>query len=148
MTSLLMFIAIYIFSVFIFNFMFDMFYNNETFFFVQSKKGELGCQTLLHCLTLTLNYGLRIEGGIGDYIPGKSYSDPVAMYTTTFVSVLFYFIISVILTQTLFGIIVDTFGELETEKKELEEDIENKCYICNIERHEFDRYGSGFEKHI
>lgn len=61
---------------------------------------------------------------------------------------MFYFTCSVVLKETLFGIIIDTFGELEEEKKELEEDIKNKCYICNIERHEFDRYGSGFENHI
>jgi hypothetical protein len=26
--------------------------------------------------------------------------------------------------------------------------MKNRCYICNIERHEFDRYAQGFENHI
>ena len=148
MTSLLMLIAIYIFSVFGFNFMYDMYYNEQTHRFVPSKKGEVGCSTMLQCLITTLNYGLRIEGGFGDYLTGKSYYDKSGFYSTVVFSILFYFIISVVLKETLFGIIVDTFGELEEEKKELEEDIKNKCYICNIERHEFDRYASGFENHI
>ena len=26
--------------------------------------------------------------------------------------------------------------------------MNNRCFICNIDRYTFDRYGGGFEKHI
>ena len=68
MTSLLMFITIYIFSVFGFNYIYDLYYNEQANKLVISKEGEPGCNTMLECLVTTLNYGLRIEGGIGDYL--------------------------------------------------------------------------------
>jgi len=49
---------------------------------------------------------------------------------------------------TVFGIIIDTFAELREHKTRKEEDMQNVCFICNIERPEFDRQGNGFEHHI
>ena len=52
------------------------------------------------------------------------------------------------LLNIIFGIIIDTFAELREGKAELEYDKNNICFICGVERFQFDRYGEGFEKHI
>lgn len=61
---------------------------------------------------------------------------------------MFKIIVIVILLNIVFGIIIDTFAELRDHKSLQEEDMQNVCYICNIERSEFDRRGNGFEHHI
>jgi len=45
-----------------------------------------------------------------------------------------------------FGMIVDAFKDLRVEKQEHLEDQENICYICGLEKSEYERYGD-FEDH-
>jgi len=60
-----------------------------------------------------------------------------------------FFFVIIILMNILFGIIIDTFGELRAIADSIQEDINNKCFICEIERREFDRHSQvGFEQHI
>ena len=47
-----------------------------------------------------------------------------------------------------FGIIVDSFAVLRDKKKDVEEDIMNKCFICDLDRNTFDTYSDGFQKHV
>jgi hypothetical protein len=48
----------------------------------------------------------------------------------------------------LFGIIIDTFGELRTKKNELDYLIENNCIICELSKFNIDSKGEGWRKHI
>jgi len=45
-----------------------------------------------------------------------------------------------------FGMIVDAFKDLRIEKMDHEEDQENVCFICGLERSEYERYGN-FDEH-
>ncbi len=47
-----------------------------------------------------------------------------------------------------FGIMIDTFGQLRDEAKARVDDIRNTCFVCNKGREEFDTKASGFEHHI
>ena len=47
-----------------------------------------------------------------------------------------------------FGIIIDTFADLRVQKKEKEDDMLNSCFICSIDRAEFDRHAFGFHHHV
>ena len=42
----------------------------------------------------------------------------------------FFVLINIVLLNIIFGIIIDTFGELRDQRNELEDEILNKCYIC------------------
>lgn len=46
------------------------------------------------------------------------------------------------------GIIIDTFAQLRDEKADFENNRNNVCFICSIDRYEFDRNADGLEKHI
>jgi len=46
------------------------------------------------------------------------------------------------------GIIIDTFGERREQKEAIKDDNQNNCFICNIEREEFERAGKSFEFHV
>jgi hypothetical protein len=47
---------------------------------------------------------------------------------------LFYFIVIIIVLNLIFGVIIDTFADLRSEKQTKEEVIKNSCFICGLER--------------
>ena len=51
----------------------------------------------------------------------------------------------IILLNVVFGIIIDTFGELRADKAMKRSHMENTCFICGIDRFTFDHKGAGFE---
>eukprot|EP01033_Poteriospumella_lacustris_P003231 gene3231-2378_t len=100
---------------------------------------------LLDPLPLCISYGFRGEYGI-DHEMDPTLSERMVL------DVAFYFIILSILRHIFFAIIVDTFGKLREIKFEREQEEKNSCFICGIERHDYDRYispgsSSGFAHH-
>ena len=46
------------------------------------------------------------------------------------------------------GVIVSTFSAIREEKDKSNEDKDNKCYICSIDKSEFEKRKIKFKKHI
>jgi hypothetical protein len=62
-----------------------------------------------------------------------------AYYWFRFVYDLSFFIIIIVLLMNLvFGIIIDAFGDMRDQRRETEDDISNKCFICGINRLKFE----------
>lgn len=59
----------------------------------------------------------------------------------------FWFLVCIILLNVIFGIIIDSFGELRIHRQMIRGKIDNECFICGIDRFTFDTKGDGFEKH-
>ena len=149
MTGMLGIIIIYIFSVFGFTFLFEMYYDEAINRDIGSKRGESTCTTMFHCFCSTVNYGLRMGGGIGEVLAPQSYATKTEYYLRVVFDLSFFLIVVIILLNIIFGIIIDTFAELRDLRRYKEDDMKNKCFICNIERYQFDRYtDEGFERHI
>lgn len=68
LTAMLGLIIIYIFSVIAFSYLYDMYYDEDINLFETTDKGDSICYTLVHCLLSNLNYGLRMGGGIGEFL--------------------------------------------------------------------------------
>lgn len=49
--------------------------------------------------------------------------------------------------KLIFGIIIDTFAELRDKKNNDDYDRNNVCFICGLEKYEFDKNADGFENH-
>lgn len=47
---------------------------------------------------------------------------------------LFFIVLIIIVLNLIFGVIIDTFGDLRTEKNEKEDILKNTCFICGLER--------------
>lgn len=43
---------------------------------------------------------------------------------------LFFFIVIIIVLNLIFGVIIDTFADLRSEKQQKEEILKNSCFIC------------------
>ncbi|TMS16396.1 Inositol 1,4,5-trisphosphate receptor type 3 [Larimichthys crocea] len=61
---------------------------------------------------------------------------------------LFYFIVIIIVLNLIFGVIIDTFADLRSEKQKKEEILKTTCFICGLERDKFDNKTVSFEEHI
>ena len=81
---------------------------------------------------LTISYGIRGEYGI-------SHEMNNTLGNRLILDILFYFIVLAILRHIFFAIIVDTFGKLRELKYEREDHRNNSCFICGVDRHEFDK---------
>lgn len=90
---------------------------------------ERACDTLLMCIITTMNHGLRNGGGIGDVLRSPSANEPLFVARVVY-DLLFYFVVIIIILNLIFGVIIDTFADLRSEKQQKEEILKNTCFIC------------------
>ncbi|KAK5964841.1 hypothetical protein GCK32_011469, partial [Trichostrongylus colubriformis] len=91
------------------------------------------CSTLRMCIITTLNWGLRNGGGIGDVLRNIGPDEKLFYYRIIY-DLSFYVVLIVITLNLIFGVIIDTFGDLRTEKNDKEDILKNTCFICGLER--------------
>ena len=56
-------------------------------------------------------------------------------------------LINLIMTAVVSGIIIDSFSAMRTHVDEVQRDQRDKCFVCGIERDEFEQHGLSFDKH-
>ncbi len=77
--------------------------------------------------------GVRMGGGIADSI-GKPTDKDDEYYGVSIYGFLFFTIVSVILLNITFAIIVDAFAKMRDRRTEIDFDVSNKCRICGLMR--------------
>jgi preprotein translocase subunit SecG len=108
---------------------------------------ENSCENLIMCIITTLNQGLRSGGGIGDVLRPPSVKDRYFMGRVMY-DLLFFFLVIIIILNLIFGVIIDTFADLRSEKQNKEDILKNKCFICGLERAAFNNRTVTFDDHI
>lgn len=108
---------------------------------------ERACDSLVMCIVTTLNQGLRNGGGIGDILRAPSSVEPLFVARVVY-DLLFFFIVIIIVLNLIFGVIIDTFADLRSEKQQKELILKNTCFICGLNRSAFDNKTVSFEEHI
>ncbi|XP_032895218.1 inositol 1,4,5-trisphosphate receptor type 2 [Amblyraja radiata] len=108
---------------------------------------EQTCDTLLRCIVTVLNQGLRNGGGVGDVLRKPSKNEPL-FFARVVYDLLFFFVVIIIVLNLIFGVIIDTFADLRSEKQKKEEVLKTSCFICGLERDKFDNKTVSFEEHI
>ncbi|EQC35632.1 hypothetical protein SDRG_06916 [Saprolegnia diclina VS20] len=117
------------------------------------------CSTLLDCLVTVLHRGLAGDGGLGGYMSNALSHPPNFFhrdqYWWRFVLDVTFFAVKVVLLNMVFGITIDTFGDLRTQAARKDDLRRNVCFICGHGRDVFDAHylassglNNGFEKHI
>ncbi|XP_047441475.1 inositol 1,4,5-trisphosphate receptor type 3 isoform X2 [Mugil cephalus] len=113
----------------------------------EEVNSERACDTLLMCIVTVLNHGLRNGGGVGDVLRKPSKNELLFPARVVY-DLLFYFIVIIIVLNLIFGVIIDTFADLRSEKQKKEEVLKTTCFICGLERDKFDNKTVSFEEHI
>ena len=130
------------------SFHFDELYNINDDVIDTSKKENL-CGSLLQCYLTLLSYGVRSGGGIGDILVKLSFKADVGAYIGRFFfDILFHIIIILIMTNLIFGIIVDSFAAFRGSTDDSENDKKNVCFICQLTRDDAINKNIDFDKHV
>ncbi|XP_052892745.1 inositol 1,4,5-trisphosphate receptor [Anopheles moucheti] len=108
---------------------------------------ERGCDSMIMCIITTLNQGLRNGGGIGDILRAPSRKETLFVPRVVY-DLLFFFIVIIIVLNLIFGVIIDTFADLRSEKQQKELILKNTCFVCGLNRSAFDNKTVSFEEHI
>ncbi|KAG9468914.1 hypothetical protein GDO78_021690 [Eleutherodactylus coqui] len=114
---------------------------------VEEEEKEHTCETLLMCIVTVLSHGLRSGGGVGDVLRKPSKEEPLFAARVIY-DLLFFFMVIIIVLNLIFGVIIDTFADLRSEKQKKEEVLKTTCFICGLERDKFDNKTVTFEEHI
>jgi hypothetical protein len=119
--------------------------------FIHENEGnqENTCGSLFFCFLSHLEFGLRTDGGIGEYIAKLSFIDtPGYFMGMFFFQFIFYIITIVIMLAVIGGSVIDTFAELRDKSRKDLNDLNNKCFICHGNRDDIEKGGEVFEEHI
>ena len=145
-TAFLWLILIYMFSLFGIWFLDDIYR-----IAVIGPHGERACSNMLQCFIMTIDYGTRIDAGIGEHLDVPSY-DPhsrVRWYVKIIWEFIYFVVINCLTTEAVFAIIVEGFAETRKETEKIEEDMADYCFICNLEQSYVDKHGDGgWDKHV
>jgi hypothetical protein len=134
MTAMLELIVLWIYCVLLFTFYPDGYFSDDITW--ESESGDNICRSMISCYASTINFGLRNGGGIGDTLGSLSYfNDSKELYYLRSLNDLsFMLIITLLFSNIIFGIIIDTFAGLRDEAAVMEDDTKNVCYICGTDR--------------
>ncbi|XP_053539843.1 inositol 1,4,5-trisphosphate receptor type 1 isoform X4 [Ictalurus punctatus] len=122
---------------------------NETCLSVSTEEDDVerACDSLWMCMITVLSHGLRSGGGVGDVLRKPSKEEPLFAARVIY-DLLFFFLVIIIVLNLIFGVIIDTFADLRSEKQRKEEVLKTTCFICGLERDKFDNKTVTFEEHI
>ena len=95
-------------------------------------------------LVLHIDYGL-INPLIGAYEDDPWQWESWDAHTFGF---LYYFLINLVASAIISGIIIDTFAEMRSDRKEVLEDLKTNCFVCDIEVVDFEQANHDFQQHI
>lgn len=95
-----------------------------------------------------MNMGLRNGGGLADsmepYVYGEDSKFPLKL-----VFDLSYFIfINTIILNIVFGVIIDTFGDMRDEAFRRQEILDNTCLVCLNQKQDMESEGFYFGNHV
>jgi hypothetical protein len=149
--GLLLLTNVFFFCVTIFYFFNDWYFITQWEGRPENPTGRLYfCDTMFKCFGYTIVYLLRAMGSVEQL-------SPVILTKLTPLTLLhwvhrnlFFIISNVVLLKIFLGIILESFADIRAEKSEIQRDVEEKCFICDIEKTRFDiraDVGINFEKH-
>ena len=103
--------------------------------------GDNTCDSLQSCFRLHLDYGM-LQAMFWHY-PGY-----IASVEGEIFNFAFTFIMQIVIPGLISGIIIDTFSEMRGNKQAVEEDVANTCFICNVDREDFESVNVSFDHHV
>ena len=142
-TSLFTLVLLYVYAGW------GFYYQRERFYEINGRdKPDHMCKSLLYCFLTMINNGLRWHAGIGLKTRSESAFLHLADFIHRFIyDLLFFWLMEGVMLHIVFGIILDSFGELRQAHYVIEKDIANHCFICNIVKDECEKNNESFKDH-
>ena len=140
---LFLIINIYIFSVIAYYFL-----RNDYIKEIENEY-ENACESLMYCFLTHMNFGLRTDGGIGEFMNKVSFiQEPSHFIGVLLFQFIFFIVIILIILAIIGGIVIDVFAKLSEKEQRDKNDMNNICFICNGERNLIEKKGENFQEHV
>lgn len=97
------------------------------------------CSSLMECLLAHLDYGFR---------SGPVWKSAELSWWKFAFDYLYNLVVILILAAIISGIIIDTFANMRADLQEKNDDQQNNCFICGINRSTMERQMVKFEHHV
>ena len=144
------FLCIYIFMWLAF-FYFSYFFDFDEVMIPESQDTitEGYCFSSVQCYLFMLSRGSLSNGGISNDLGRISYKRDVKHFIGRyFFDVFFFLLISLYIGKMFLSFIIDTFSELRNKNDKNNDDKNNVCFICQINRDECLLKNIDFDKHV
>ena len=144
------FLIEYLFAIFAFYFFNDSFNFTELYNVKNDTQDdeEQMCGSIFQCYLTLLSYGGRSGGGIGDMIVKLAYNPSSGAFIARFFfDITFHIIVVLIMTNLIFGIVVDSFAAFRNKTDEIIADKNNVCFICQMSRDDAINKNIDFDLH-
>jgi inositol 1,4,5-triphosphate receptor type 3 len=105
------------------------------------------CPNIIACFIRHFDFGQRAGAGISDDLSKIGFDDPL-FYGRFFYDMVFFIIVKLLLLNMINGIIVQTFSDLRESDDMKQEDRKGQCFICSIEKKEFEKQNVDFDNHV
>merc|ERR1711871_478095 len=139
-------IILYIYSVFTYMFF------REKYGLGNFEDDDGTCSDLIDCFRLHVDFGLNSPPEWGErpfvYVGGGPVEVLFGGLLGSLYNLSYVVIINLILQAIYSTLIMDTFGEMREAADDLEDDCVSRCFICHIDRDEFEQAEVNYDKHI
>jgi hypothetical protein len=82
---------------------------------------------------------MHLDYGVINPLVFTDSDGPVTTPTASVFGFLYYFLINLVITAIVSGIIIDTFAQMRSDRSEVVEDLRTACFICDIEPEDFEQ---------
>lgn len=147
MTAMLFLIVLFVFTSVGFFYFHERIYMYSSGLNDPDLEGASLCDTMVQWYSSMIDIGIRIGEGVAMNSKPVSYLYVYDYYIFLIYGMAFFLVIGIVIFNIIFGLIIDTFAQVRNEKRAIELDQLNRCYIWNIDRYVFDQDGKGFEDH-
>ena len=142
-TSLFAMVLLYVYAGWGYYYQRDRYYDTDG-----RETPEEMCKSLLYCFLTQINNGLRWHPGVGKVVRSESAIKHLWAFIHRFIhDLLFFWLLEAMMLHIIYGIIIDSFGELRQAHYLIEKDIANNCFICNVEKDECEKNNKSFKEH-
>ncbi|KAJ3221956.1 hypothetical protein HK099_002856 [Clydaea vesicula] len=98
---------------------------------------------------LTLGVTNNFQSGMdGDVNPDFVNSSQTTLWGWGLILVSFYIVINTFFLNAVTGLVVDSFGDQRGKREANLEEMKSFCFICSMERKDFQHQSGGFDEHI
>lgn len=115
---------------------------------------ESKCYNLISCFWNLVNEGIRDGSGVASLFSVANnnnydnFTNDINYFFGKLIIQLFYFMIITLVMLSVFGgIIIDTFSELREKLENFNHDLDHYCFICCLEKNQFQSKGINFVWH-
>ena len=95
-----------------------------------------------------MEFGLRTDGGIGEFIKKLRFYDKHSYFMGMFLyQLVFFFLIILFMLPIISGTIIDSFAEMREILRNYNYDMNSVCFICGGTKDDIEKEGENFEEH-